>query len=258
MKTLFTIIFSAFMLLAQAGDFKVKFQIETVDHSAIEVTSLVIREQGEEIIRQKAPANGDVKLKLEEGELYEVWIMKEGYVAHVIHNIHSEGDGKFKVTLYKTSESLPAITSSYLGVNREFDNVKEMTIPAELLGDSIHVVKEDAMSKDEQKSLSKIHKSGVKIALVHLPVTAEVEKNKEYIWLDSSIDPERGQSLIASLEQSFAAEVLGLVPIIRRDHKTFCQFTVSDIDQHPNAKGIHIYAHAVATALAESGFFNGP
>ncbi len=156
MKTLFTIIFSAFMLLAQAGDFKVKFQIETVDHSAIEVTSLVIREQGEEIIRQKAPANGDVKLKLEEGELYEVWIMKEGYVAHVIHNIHSEGDGKFKVTLYKTSESLPAITSSYLGVNREFDNVKEMTIPAELLGDSIHVVKEDAMSKDEQKSLSKI------------------------------------------------------------------------------------------------------
>lgn len=108
------------------------------------------------------------------------------------------------------------------------------------------------------KSLSKIHKSGVKIALVHLPVTAEVEKNKEYIWLDSSIDPERGQSLIASLEQSFAAEVLGLVPIIRRDHKTFSQFTVSDIDQHPNAKGIHIYAHAVATALAESGFFNGP
>ena len=156
MKTLFTAIFSALLMFSYAGEFKVKFEIQTVDHSAIEVTSLVITEHGEEILRQKVPADGDVKLKLEEGKLYEAWIMKEGYTAHVIHNIHSEGDGKFKVTLYKTSESLPAITSSYLALNREFDNVKEMTIPAELLGDSIRVVKEGTMSKDEQKSLSKI------------------------------------------------------------------------------------------------------
>lgn len=156
MKTLFTLIFSAILLSTYAGEFKVKFEIETVDHSSIETTSLVITEHGEEILRQKVPSDGEVKLKLEEGRLYEAWIMKEGYSAHVIHNIHSEGDGKFKVTLYKTSESLPAITSSYLAVNREFDNVKEMTIPAELLGDSIHVVKQDAMTKDEQKALGKI------------------------------------------------------------------------------------------------------
>jgi hypothetical protein len=107
-------------------------------------------------MRQKVPADGEVKLKLEEGRLYEAWIIKQGFIAHVVHNIHSEGDGKFKITLYKTDKPMPAITASYIEVNREFDNVKEMTIPVELLGDSIHVVKEDAMYKEEQKALAKI------------------------------------------------------------------------------------------------------
>ncbi len=156
MKMLFTTILSAFLLFAQAGEFKVKFQIETVDHMSLEGASIYILERGEEVMRQNVTADGDMKLKLEEGRLYEAWIMKQGYTAHVIHNIHSEGDGKFKVTLYKNSDDMTTDFSSYLSANRQFDDVKEMTIPAALLGDSVQLVKEGDMSKDEEKALNSI------------------------------------------------------------------------------------------------------
>ena len=147
MKTLFTAIFSALLMFSYAGEFKVKFEIQTVDHASIEGATLYILERGEKLMNQQVSTDGDMKLKLEEGRLYEAWIQKDGYYSHVIHNIHSEGDGKFKVTLFKSSEGLPSGYGSYLSSNREFDNVKSMTIPVELLGDSVQVIQEASMNK---------------------------------------------------------------------------------------------------------------
>jgi len=159
MKTLLTTLFLCVSLGLFADDFKVKLEIDLVDHSTISGAMVTVMNNGELSKSEKVGNDGQVKLVLESGLLYDVWIQKSGYTSHVIHNVHSEGDGKFKITLYKQSKT-GASFDSYKWVNRTFDDVKKMTIPVEHLGEDVNVINEDALTKEESKDISAVEKLG--------------------------------------------------------------------------------------------------
>lgn len=141
--------------LTFAGDFKFKIQLKTVDHGSLDGTIITAIERGNTFLTQKT-RDEDVKLELESGRVYEIWIQKEGYVPHVIHNVHDEGDNKHKVTLYKSIAKYPGGIPPYHMANRVFDDVKKMTISADMLNDHVNIIKEEDLSDDEKKALKRI------------------------------------------------------------------------------------------------------
>lgn len=166
MRTLLLILFSTLSFSAFSGnDFKVKLKVELVNHESPKGTTVRVMERGKEQKLLALPDDGDIKVELTQGKLYEIWIEKQGFLPHVIHNVHDEGSGRFKVMLYKTTDKVSSGGEHYAGVFRAFDDVKKMTIPVEHLGDSVHVVKEEEMSKAEKvnlKAAEKVAKSQTK------------------------------------------------------------------------------------------------
>ncbi len=152
-KLIPSIAFLLTVFIASAGEFKVKLDIETVDHQSggIKVTAFH-REQ--EVMMQTANEEGQVKLKLEEGKLYHLLIQKPGYRNHMIHNVHAEGMSKFNIVLLKGN----ANGTGLQGSNREFVSVKEMTIPADQLSEGVTVIEESSLSDAEKKDLASVQK----------------------------------------------------------------------------------------------------
>lgn len=162
MKALITIFFAMIFTIGNANDFKVKIQVQLVDHASPVGTKVKVLERQKELMVQSLDPDGEVKLELESGRLFEIWIIKEGYIPQVIHNVHAEGDGKFKITLYKKSAMLAFDEKTYSGTARIFDDVKSMQIPAEYLAQGVNVVVEDEISSDQKvhlKSFEKVAKS---------------------------------------------------------------------------------------------------
>lgn len=154
---LFLLLFAITPAVFAGGAFKLKLKVELVNHESVSDTKVRVMNNGAEKQALVLPEDGDIRIELTEGKLYDVWIEKPGYLSHVIHNVHNEGSGKFKVTLYKATKKLKP-GPDYAGVNRQFDDVKKMTIPAELLEDSVRIVKEDAMTKEQQVGLKTVQK----------------------------------------------------------------------------------------------------
>lgn len=145
--------------VAIADDFKVKLKVETIDYSAVDI-KVAIYEGNTEIRSETLDKDGTSKLKLEAGGLYNLRISKTGYIPHWIHNVHSDGDTKFDITLYKAQPGHVSNKDNYLGANRTFVEVKAMTIPAEKLQSGVKVVKEDEMMDVEKDDLKRIQKIG--------------------------------------------------------------------------------------------------
>lgn len=112
-------------------------------------------DHGEMVLQEVVGDDGDVRFRLDEGKLFDVWIQHTGYMPHVIHNVHDEGSRKINITLYK-GQGNPANWSDFAIANRTFDNVKKMKIPAEYLGDSLFVESESKLSDEGKKQLKKI------------------------------------------------------------------------------------------------------
>jgi hypothetical protein len=162
MKALLTTLFIGLFTIGIANDFKVKIQVELVDHAAPTGTKVKVLERQKELLVQSLDPDGEIKLELESGRLFEIWIVKDGYMPQVIHNVHAEGDGKYKITLYKNAEKLPFNEKTYSGTARIFDDVKSMQIPAEYLAQGVNVVNEDEIPSSQKvnlKAFSKVAKS---------------------------------------------------------------------------------------------------
>lgn len=141
-----------------ADEFKVKLQIEMVDHSSPENVKVRVFEKGNLIQETPVNAKGDADFKLEKGRLYEVWIVKEGWFTHVLHNVHDEGDSKHDVMLFK-GISVSGFDARATHVNRTFVEVKGMNVPVEYLGDSVAVISLAELSKEQQEGLGTIEKT---------------------------------------------------------------------------------------------------
>jgi len=142
-----------------ADDFNLKLKIETVDHAKLQGAMLTIKEGGKVYLSDKVK-DEEMKIDLEAGRVYEVWIQKVGYVPHVIHNVHKEGTNKFKVTLYKRDEKYPGGIPPYHLANREFDKLDKYTVPAELANEFTVITKEEELTDDEKNALKKIQDMG--------------------------------------------------------------------------------------------------
>lgn len=160
MNLAITIISCLISIASIASDFRIKLEVEMVDHSTTEGITISVIEQGEQVMSEKLGEDGKSKLKLDEGKLFEVWVYKAGYIPHVIHNVHNEGAGKFKITLYKAKTTQTIDFSNYIMANRSFDEVKKMQIPAEYLADGVNVTSENEISKEEAAALKSIQKLG--------------------------------------------------------------------------------------------------
>ena len=68
-----------------------------------------------------------------------------------------------------------------------------------------------------------------------------------------SVPRERGKSLRQSLEQSLRKETIGLLPYMSKMQADPNAFVLRPSDQHPNRRGLELYADAVARALLERG-----
>lgn len=149
------LLFITLTLSANADQFKFKLKLETVNHEEIGGTIVTFLERGKtaETVKVK---DQDIKVDLIIGRVYEVWIQKEGYIPHVIHNVHNEGDNKNKVTLYKSKEKYPGGIPPYHLANRVFEDVTKMVVPADMLNDQVLLVKEEEMSTEERVSLGAI------------------------------------------------------------------------------------------------------
>ncbi|NQV52588.1 MAG: hypothetical protein HQ500_05360 [Flavobacteriales bacterium] len=158
-RTLFILFITLFTSFAQADDFKFKLQLETVDHMSMDGAIVTALERGKTFITEKVK-DSDVKLELESGRVYEIWIQKVGYVPHVIHNVHDEGDNKHKVTLIKSEAKYPGGIPPYHMANRVFEDVDKMTISAEMINDHVLLVKEEDLTSDEVKALERIQAVG--------------------------------------------------------------------------------------------------
>lgn len=158
-RALFILSLSLLANLAIADDFKFKLQLETVDHMSMDGTLVTALERGKTFITEKVK-DADVKLELESGRVYEIWIQKEGYVPHVIHNVHDEGDNKHKVTLIKSDTKYPGGIPPYHMANRVFEDVEKMTISADMINDHVLLVKEEDLTSDELKALERIQNIG--------------------------------------------------------------------------------------------------
>lgn len=144
---------------AVAGDeFKIKLTVKQVNHLSPEGARVIVNERQKEVKSESVMSDGEVKLALEKGKLYDIMIAKPGFITHIIHNVHSEGRGKFDVELIKVSKNLDGNLVGYVGANRDFDDVKKMTIPAEYLSGGVKVVSQSEMPAEEKTSLSKIQK----------------------------------------------------------------------------------------------------
>ena len=153
-----TLFLFAISLNTFADTFKVKIQVGLVDHSSAAGTAVKVLERNQEVSLERLDSDGQVKFDLEKGKLYEIWIVKEGYIAHLINNVHSEGKGKFDVILYKNSDKVKVDESKRIGMARYIDDVEKMTIPAEYLAQGVEVVKKDELTKDQLVSMKVIEK----------------------------------------------------------------------------------------------------
>lgn len=144
-----------------ADDFKVKLKIDLVNHESPKGVSVVVLEKGVEVKSETIDSDGERKFELEKGRLFEIWITKAGYLSQVIHNVHAEGKGKFNITLYKETKKIQSDKKQFVGIGREFVDVKKMTIPAEYLADGVLMMKEDDLSKSQivnMKTVAKVAK----------------------------------------------------------------------------------------------------
>ena len=69
--------------------------------------------------------------------------------------------GKFNITLYKETKKIQSDKKQFVGIGREFVDVKKMTIPAEYLADGVLMMKEDDLSKSQivnMKTVAKVAK----------------------------------------------------------------------------------------------------
>lgn len=143
---------------ALADDFKVKIQVTLVNHESPKGVEVKVLERGSEIMSEKLGKDGETKLTLSEGKLYEIVIEKEGYLSHVIHNVHDEGSGKYKITLYRPTKKVKTEGLNYAGINRTFESVKKMTIPAEYLSQGVAVTLKEDINSEEKVNLKAIQK----------------------------------------------------------------------------------------------------
>jgi hypothetical protein len=123
--------------------------------------SVIVLEKGVEVKSESIDSDGETKFELEKGRLYEIWISKAGFLSHVLHNVHAEGKGKFNITLYKETKKIQSNKKQFVGIGREFVDVKKMTIPAEYLAEGVLLTKEDDLSKGEivnMKTVAKVAK----------------------------------------------------------------------------------------------------
>jgi hypothetical protein len=147
--TLFLLCFSP-TTLAYSDNFKVKLQAQIVDHTSPAGTQVKVLERSKEVLAQSLNSDGDVKLELELGRLFEIWVIKDGYIPQVIHNVHAEGDLKYKISLNKNSKKVTTNKETYQGVFRIFDDVKSMEIPAEYLAQGVSVINENEISTNKK------------------------------------------------------------------------------------------------------------
>lgn len=139
-----------------------KLKIDLVDHSNPSGTAVKVLEKNQEVALERADSDGEIKLELEKGKLFEIWIVKEGYIASLISNVHAEGKSKFDITLYKNNSKVKFDEANRVGFAWYIDDVKKMTIPAEYLADGVTVIKKDALTKDQLvglKVVAKVSKS---------------------------------------------------------------------------------------------------
>ncbi|GAB5540153.1 MAG: hypothetical protein Salg2KO_22560 [Salibacteraceae bacterium] len=154
---------SLLILIATIGlsnTFKVKIEVELVNHASIQGTTITIKEKGDDIQTINLKSDNSVKVELEKGKLFEIWINKDGYLPHVIHNVHAEGQSKFDVVLFKATKKITPSSEAYRGMNRDYVDVKKMTIPAEYLNDGVEMLKKESMTKVEIQNLKAVEKLG--------------------------------------------------------------------------------------------------
>jgi hypothetical protein len=103
--------------------------------------------------------------------------------------------------------------------------------------------------------------NGIPRLLVHLPHISEVEKGTEFFYEGpSGVPRDRGKSLRQSFEQCLRKETIGLLPYMSEMQADPSAFVLRPTDQHPNRRGLELYADAMARALLERGLLpqHGP
>lgn len=181
----------AITLNANAADeFKVKLQIEMVDHSSPEGVKIMVYEKGNLIVEMPTNENGAADFKLEKGKVYEIWMVREGFYTHLLHNVHDEGNTRHDIMLYK-GISVGDFNAQPLNVNRTFIEVKAMNVPVEYLGDSVAIVTLSDLSKQQQDDLDKLAKQA-KLQKKNQKKLDQLHKQKtklqeEIVNLESSI-----------------------------------------------------------------------
>mgnify|MGYP002633481118 CR=1 FL=1 len=189
--------------LSANSEFKLKLEVSLVNHEYATGVRVVVQEKGTEVKPETLDSDGKSKLSLDEGRLYDVWVNKSGFLSQVIHNVHAEGTGKFEITLYKETSKLKSNPVAYEGVNRIFDGVKEMTIPAEYLADNVLVVKEEAMTKDEVTYLKTVHKIGK----VQVKAQKKIDKlNSKRAHLEEDMSENASDFAAGKVDQTTADE----------------------------------------------------
>ena len=141
-----------------ADEFKIKLDVDLVDHTPAAGVLVQVVEKGKEMMSVTLEADGETKFELEKGKLFEIWIRKSGYLPHVIHSVHAEGKSKHSLLLYKETKKVSYKAEEYTGVNRTFLDVKKMTIPAEYLADGVNTVTEESLTKVETVNLKTVGK----------------------------------------------------------------------------------------------------
>lgn len=199
MKLLSTLVIALLPIFLFAGNFNVKLKVELVDHGPTVETKIKVLERNQEIMTKKLDDDGTSKIELEEGRLYDIWIIKSGYMPALIHNVHNEGDSKFKITLYKNDKKAMMDEKTFRGVHRYFDEVKAMEIPAELLSQGVKVTKEEDLSTEEKVNLKSVQKIGKSQEKAQSKIDKLVKKRSK---LEESIEDVSADMASGSMETS--------------------------------------------------------
>jgi len=96
--------------------------------------------------------------------------------------------GKFNITLYKETKKIQSDKKQFVGIGREFVDVKKMTIPAEYLADGVLMMKEDDLSKSQIVNM----KTVAKVAKGQKKAQSKIDKLKrQRTYLEDKITDEK-------------------------------------------------------------------
>jgi hypothetical protein len=119
----------------------------------------------------------------------------------------------------------------------------------------------DSFKQDRQflDAAATVLATGAKPFLIHVPALPEIESGKQYQWRSvGSTTEKQGSGLVRSLEEVLDTKTIGLLEYLPMPMRDFTPYVVSRLDWHPNAKGIDLYADAVAKALLARGVGETP